>query len=61
MQFPSSVLARYLKAKHFSNHEFLVAPLGFRSSYTRQLIWEVQVILKAELRWRVGDGRDIKV
>ena len=52
----SSLEARILKARYFSNSSFLVASLGHNPSYVwRGTLW-CREVLSQGLRWRVGGG-----
>lgn len=53
---PSSLLARFLKARYFKHMDIMEAPLGSNPSYIwRSLIWSRDIISNS-LYWKVGDG-----
>ncbi|KAK3189299.1 hypothetical protein Dsin_028860 [Dipteronia sinensis] len=56
-----SLIARLLKAKYFRNVDFLQASLKSGSSYIwRSIIWGRSLLMKG-LRWKVGNGRSIRI
>ncbi|XP_031099793.1 uncharacterized protein LOC116003991 [Ipomoea triloba] len=61
IQFPDSLVSRVFKAKYFNNTSFLEAKLGSNSSFVWRSIMEAQPIMKANCRWRVGDGHSINI
>ncbi|KAL5757091.1 hypothetical protein ACOSQ2_021837 [Xanthoceras sorbifolium] len=55
-----SLVARVLKAKYFRQEDFLSVSLKQGSSHLwRSLVWGRSLLLKG-LRWRVGNGKDIR-
>lgn len=40
---------------------FLDTPMGKQPSYVWRSLWNARYLLKAGMRWRVGDGRHIKI
>lgn len=56
-----SLIAQIFKARYFPNNSFLEAELGVNPSYTWRGIWEARWVLKRGMRWRVGDGENIKI
>ncbi|KAL5800890.1 hypothetical protein ACOSQ3_032522 [Xanthoceras sorbifolium] len=55
-----SLVSRVLKAKYFRQEDFLYAPLKQGSSHLwRSLVWGRSLLLKG-LRWRVGNGKNIR-
>lgn len=61
MRNPDSLLARVLKEKYYPKHSFLEAKKGWRSSWGWKNILQGQKVLESGLRWRVGDGRNIRI
>ncbi|KAK3199433.1 hypothetical protein Dsin_022848 [Dipteronia sinensis] len=56
-----SLVARILKSKYFKTDDFLQADLKIGRSHTwRSIVWGKKLLLQG-LRWRVGNGYDIKV
>ncbi|XP_074271202.1 putative mitochondrial protein AtMg00310 [Silene latifolia] len=58
---PESLVCRILKAKYFKHGSILDARRGFDPSFTWRSLWNAKSLLMDGLRWRVGDGRNIKV
>lgn len=58
---PDTLSSRILKAKYFPDCFFLDAKLGNSPSMIWRSIWEARKVLMRGLRWRVGDGRTIRV
>lgn len=61
MHNDESLLHKILKAKYFKNTDLLNARRGFDPSYTWRSIWGAKALLLEGLKWRVGNGRDIRV
>ena len=61
LQNPSSLVCRMLKAKYFPHTPFLEATVPNNASYLWRSICDSKVVLKAGLRWRVGNGELIKI
>ncbi|KAL5777565.1 hypothetical protein ACOSP7_010491 [Xanthoceras sorbifolium] len=56
-----SLVSRVLKAKYFRQEDFLSVSLKPGSSHLwRSLVWGRSLLIKG-LRWRVGNGKDIRV
>lgn len=60
LQNSDSLVAKFLKAKFFSRN-FITAHVENRASYVWRSIREGREVLKEGVRWRVGNGRQIKV
>ena len=58
---PSSLAARFLKAKYFPFCDILLANLGSNPSYTWRSIFNSLEVLHSGTRWRVGNGRLIHI
>lgn len=58
---PTALLARVMKAKYFPHCSFLNARLGYNPSYSWRNIHGIIDILKAGLKWRVGNGKEISI
>ena len=54
-------MVRILKARYFKNSEFLSSDLGDNPSYIWRSIWAAKGTLVSGCRWRVGDGKSIKI
>ncbi|KAL8556561.1 hypothetical protein ACS0TY_004132 [Phlomoides rotata] len=57
---PSALVCRVLKAKYFPNSHFLDIRLGQRPSFMWSGIQEAQKLIRREVRWKVGNGEDIR-
>lgn len=61
IQAPDSLVARVMKRRYFRHSDFMEAKLGSNPSYIwRSILWGREVIHKG-LRWRIGDGKQVKV
>lgn len=59
LQFPNSLVSKVLRARYYKNSDFLHASLGSNPSFVwRSILWDRQVI-KAGIRWRIGNGQSI--
>lgn len=56
-----SLIEQLLKARYYPNSDFLEANLGSSPSYTWRGIWEARWVVRKGMRWRVGDGENIRV
>ncbi|KAL3819736.1 hypothetical protein ACJIZ3_005641 [Penstemon smallii] len=61
LQNPTSLISRILKARYFKHGDFLNSGLGRNPSYTWRSIWESKTLLEKGLRWRIGNGTDVKI
>ncbi|KAA3471030.1 reverse transcriptase-like protein [Gossypium australe] len=61
INYPNSLLACVLKAKCYSNSDFLSARLRNIPSYTWKSVWASMGLLQDGLCWRVGTGAKISV
>ena len=52
---------RVLKAKYFSQCDFMEARLGNRPSYAWRSIASARDVLKLGLRWHIGDGCSVRI
>ena len=57
----NSLLYRVLKAKYFPSCDFLHATIGNNPSYTWHSILATKSIVEKGIRWRVGNGSNIRV
>ena len=57
----NSLLYRVLKAKYFPTSDFVHALIGHNPSYIRRSLIFAQRLVIEGLRWRVGNGANIKV
>ena len=58
---PNSLVYHVLKARYFPHSNFIHATIGNNPSYTWWSILATQSIVREGLRWRVGNGRDIRI
>jgi hypothetical protein len=61
LQNPDSLVAKIFKAKYFPRGSILTAQLGRRPSYVWKSLWAAQDLLKAGIKWRVGNGFQIRI
>ncbi|KAK9671108.1 hypothetical protein RND81_12G007600 [Saponaria officinalis] len=57
----NSVAQRVFKAQYYKNSSILDAARGWSPSYTWRSLWGSKALLLEGLKWRVGDGRTIRV
>ena len=60
-QNTKSLAHKVLKARYFSNSNFLEAQIGKNLSYTWRSLMAAQEVLRRGLRWNVGNGRKTKI
>ena len=54
-------MAKVLKALYFKKTDFLNAKLGYRPSFIwRSILWGRQMLHQG-LRWRIGNGEQVKI
>lgn len=58
---PSSLVAQVLKEKYFMEGNLLEAKLGLNPSYIWESLQSALDLVRQGLKWRVGDGKRIKV
>lgn len=58
---PHSLLARSLKAKYFPSSSIWETNVGFNPSYAWRSMWGSRYLLEMGSRWRIGNGRDVKI
>ncbi|XP_057794267.1 uncharacterized protein LOC131010650 [Salvia miltiorrhiza] len=56
-----SLVCRVLKAKYFPNTDFLAATVGHSPSFSWRSICSAQDLLRRGIRWRIGDGAQVRV
>jgi hypothetical protein len=56
-----TIVAKIFKARYYPRGSFLEANLGHNPSFIWRSIHTSQVIVKGGLRWRIGDGKNIRV
>uniref|UniRef100_A0A2N9G5C3 CCHC-type domain-containing protein n=1 Tax=Fagus sylvatica TaxID=28930 RepID=A0A2N9G5C3_FAGSY len=61
LQHPQSLIFRFLKSKYFPHSAFLEAQCPGNASYIWKSICDARQVLRDGLRWRVGNGTDIKI
>ncbi|KAK4493080.1 hypothetical protein RD792_018088 [Penstemon davidsonii] len=60
MSKPDSLLSRMYKARYFLGTEFREAHIGSNASLSWKSICEAKELLVEGLRWRIGNGNDVK-
>lgn len=61
MQNPDSLVARFYKARYFTNSSFLEARKGGNPSLIWSSLLETQEVIRRHSRWRVGNGEKIRI
>ena len=56
-----SLVYRVLKAKYFPTSDFVHASIGHNPSYTWRSLISAQSLVIEGMRWRVGNGANIKI
>ena len=56
-----SLVYKVLKAKYFPTTDFIHASIGHNPSYTWRSLISAQNLIIEGMRWRVGNGENIKV
>ncbi|XP_075655168.1 uncharacterized protein LOC142625382 [Castanea sativa] len=57
----TSLVHRVLKAKYFPTCEFIEASMGSNPSYSWRNIMAAQAVVRDGIKWRVGNGRNIRI
>ncbi|CAN0912216.1 hypothetical protein LINGRAPRIM_LOCUS797 [Linum grandiflorum] len=57
----TTLVARILKARYYPHGDFLSAELGSNPSLTWRSMVEARLVVKLGHRWKVGDGKQIRV
>lgn len=58
---PDSLVSRLFKAKYYADGDYLNASLGHNPSFIWRSVLEAKQLLRDGVRWRVGNGKRIKV
>ncbi|XP_042969072.1 uncharacterized protein LOC122301754 [Carya illinoinensis] len=58
---PNSLVLVILREKYFKHSNFLDVKLGTKASLIWRSIWGARDLIKEGMRWRVGDGKKIKI
>ncbi|XP_042987456.1 uncharacterized protein LOC122315549 [Carya illinoinensis] len=61
LQNPRSLVPKIFKEKYYRSCSLLEAKLGHRPSYIWRSVWGALELLQEGLRWRVGNGRSIRI
>ena len=61
IQVPTSLCARVLKARYFSEDSILTATCSSTASYTFRSILHGRDLLREGLIWRIGDGSRVRI
>ena len=56
-----SLVYKVLKAKYFPRSDFINASIGHNPSYTWRSIMAAQNLVKKGIRWRIGNGANVRV
>jgi hypothetical protein len=57
----NSLVSRVFKEKYYPNGSFQTSTLGRRPSYAWRSIWASRRLLQEGMRWRVDDGKSIRI
>lgn len=57
LRYSSSLLGHVLKAKYFTNSDFLESSLGYACSFSWKSIWSSKALVKEGLLWRVRNRK----
>ncbi|KAL6217476.1 hypothetical protein ACLB2K_010693 [Fragaria x ananassa] len=55
---PHSLIAQIFKARYYPHSSFLEAELGEAPSFSWRSIMQGRKVLKADLQWKIGDGKN---
>ena len=55
------LISRLIKARYYPHTNFLEAPLRHNPSFVWRSIWKARSIIDMGIRWRFGNGMNIKV
>ena len=58
---PNALISHIYKARYYLRGDFLKASLGNNPSFTWRSIWSSRVLSEGGCRWKIGDGRNIRV
>ncbi|XP_042958006.1 uncharacterized protein LOC122293492 [Carya illinoinensis] len=61
LKYPLNLATVIFREKYFRKESFMEAKLGSQPSLIWRSIWSARNLLKEGLRWRVGDGKEIKI
>jgi hypothetical protein len=61
IQYPNSLVSRFLKAKYYPHQSFLDSTVKGNASFTWRSICESKGVLVDGMRFRVGSGSAIKI
>ena len=56
-----SLVTQVLKSKYFSKEFFITSWLRSNPSYVWRSLWGAKYLVKAEMFWRVGDGKSVHI
>lgn len=58
---PHTFLARSLKAKYFPSSSLWEAKVSYNLSYVWRSMWNTRPLLELGTRWRIGDGKSVRI
>ncbi|MFQ6651661.1 hypothetical protein Gotur_023896 [Gossypium turneri] len=58
---PTSLTTRLIRAKYYSDSNFLAALLGSNPSLIWRSIWSSKALLESGLQWRIGSGQSVSI
>ncbi|XP_058765192.1 uncharacterized protein LOC131638639 [Vicia villosa] len=61
MENPNALVTRIFKARYFPKSNLFDAKVGYNPSFVWRSIWKAREVLMLGCRWRIGDGRNIRI
>jgi len=58
---PDTIISKFLKAKYYLRRDFLETKVGYNPSYSRRSICVLQVVVRKDFRWKIGDDSLINI
>lgn len=58
---PDTLLAKILKARYFPSKSLWDTEVGYQPSYAWRSIWGARKLLEKGVRWRIGNGQQVRI